>query len=95
MAPPDDRAPTPAPPSGDAEEPGIAGAWVSTLLGVGLLGYTWHWTHHPSAQGLGRIFRPLYRLWGKWPIAIVFAAGGLSLLSIGLTGIVQRYLRKR
>jgi hypothetical protein len=95
MVPPDDRTPTPALPSGDAEDHGMVGPAVNTLLGVGLLGYSWYWIQHPSAQGLGRFLRPLYKLWGKWPIAIVFAVGGLSLLSIGLGRIARKYARKR
>jgi hypothetical protein len=68
--------------------------WVNTLLGAGLLGYTWYWVENPSRQGLGRILRLVSKTWGKWPVAILLAAGGLTYLSIGLTGIVRRHRRR-
>jgi hypothetical protein len=95
MAPPDDRTRTPAPHAEEAKAHGLLGTWLNTLVGVGLLVYTCYWVQHPSAQALGRFLRPLYRLWGKWPIALVFAAGGLFFLSIGLTRLVGRNVRKR
>lgn len=70
-------------------------AWFSTLGGVGLLAYTGYWLDNPSAQGLGRFFRVLYKGLGKWPIAILFAAGGIWFLSIGLRGLLRRSVQRR
>jgi hypothetical protein len=78
----------------DSDHP-IARSWVTTLLGVGVLGFTWYWLDNPSAQGLGRILRFVYKGGGKWPIALVFAAGGVYLLSTGVSGILRRHAQKR
>jgi hypothetical protein len=95
MVPPHDPGRTPELHSGETENHGIVGPSLNTLLGIGLLGYTSYWIQHPSAQGIGRFLRPVYNEWGKWPIAIVFAIGGLSLLYIGLTRIVTGQSRSR
>ena len=90
QAPTDPTENSPRPQRESEEEPSAARAWLCALVGVGLLGYAWYWLDNPSAQGLGRFFRLLYKGLGKWPIAILLAGGGIWFLAVGLRVVIRR-----
>ncbi|MDP9033400.1 MAG: hypothetical protein M3O50_01215 [Myxococcota bacterium] len=81
----------------DPESDPFRRPWLTTMLGLTIIGYALYWLVHPSTYGfafgfglLGRVLQRLERQCGKWPVGIFFAITGLSVLSIGLWGLIRK-----
>ena len=63
----------------------------TVLLGTGAIGYSVYWFCRPSVQGfqsgfgfLGRVLAGVFRVAGRWPVALFFGLVGAVLTVAGV-----------